>query len=190
MLTKTRRRLWLPAVCAFSVLLPAVALNLRSDRATSSDHPQKSASLHERLRYIVQAASSDIARSSVRDVGGLVTSDLSVIRAVGAALNDRELAALRDRGIPHLRIYDDTPVHSSSPAGTLPETYYPSEVDAQTLQTGGMTGRGVTVAVVDSGLWGNQGPLQFAPSGGRSRVLAQYDVVLAREQPGYYAPPL
>ena len=90
MLTKTRRRHWLPAVCAFGVLLPAVALNLRSDRPTTSDHPQKSAPLHERLRYIVQAASADIARSSVRDVGGLVTSDLSVIRAVGAALDNQE----------------------------------------------------------------------------------------------------
>ncbi len=188
MLTKTRRRHWLPAVCAFGVLLPAVALNLRSDRATTSEHPPRSASLHERLRYIVQGASAASARSAVRDVGGLVTGDLSVIRAVGAALDERELAALRDRRIPQLRIYDDTPVRASSPAGTLPETYYPSEVDARNLQTGGMTGRGVTVAVVDSGLWNTQGPLQYAPSGGKSRVLAQYDVILAREQPGYYAP--
>ena len=66
MLTKTRRRHWLPAVCAFGVLLPAVALNLRSDRATTSDHPQKSAPLHERLRYIVQAASAELGLAAAQ----------------------------------------------------------------------------------------------------------------------------
>src|SRR5580692_6493825 len=162
MLTKTRRRRWLPAVCAVGVLLCAVALNLRGDRTTTSDESPKSASksaslqpsplltnsnravelMPKRLPYIVQGEGAAVVRSAVRDVGGLVTSDLSVIRAVGAAIDDRELAALRDRGVPHLRIYDDTPVHASSPAGTLPETYYPCEVDAKNLHVGAVTGHG------------------------------------------------
>ena len=53
-----------------------------------------------------------------------------------------------------------------------------------------MTGRGVTVAVIDSGLWNQQGPLQSAPGQSHSRVLAQYDVILARQNPHYYLPPL
>ena len=47
----------------------------------------------------------------------------------------------------------------------------------------------MTVAVIDSGLWNQEGPLHSAPGKNNSRVLAQYDVILAREQPGYYAPP-
>ena len=66
----------------------------------------------------------------------------------------------------------------ASSMGTLPETYYPSEVDAANLHVGGMTGRGVTVAVIDSGLWNQEGPLQSAPGTSHSRVLAQYDVIL------------
>jgi serine protease AprX len=83
-----------------------------------------------------------------------VTGDLSVIRAVAAQLDEREMAALRGAGLPKLNVYNDSAVVASS-MGTLPETYYPSEVDAANLQAGGMTGRGVTVAVIDSGL-GNQ----------------------------------
>src|SRR5580692_8564932 len=145
MLTKTRRRRWLPAVCAVGVLLCAVALNLRGDRTTTSDESPKSASKSASLQpspLLTNSNRAAVVRSAVRDVGGLVTSDLSVIRAVGAALDDRELAALRDRGVPHLRIYDDTPVHASSPAGTLPETYYPCEVDAKNLHVGAVTGHG------------------------------------------------
>src|SRR2546430_13739753 len=49
-----------------------------------------------RQDYIVQAESVEIARSAVVRVGGVVTGDLSIIRAVGAALDDRQLP-LRDR---------------------------------------------------------------------------------------------
>ena len=108
-----------------------------------------------------------MARHAVSQAGGIVTGDLSVIRAVAAALNEREVAALRAEPAPQLHVYEDTAVVASS-MGTLPETYYPSEVDAANLQAGGMTGRGVTVAVIDSGLWNQEGPLQNAP-GGNSR---------------------
>jgi len=142
---------------------------------------------HLRHRFIVQSESAERAREAVSRAGGLVTGDLSVIRAVAASLDEREMAALRAEQVPQLQVYDDTAVVASS-MGTLPETYYPSEVDAANLHVGGMTGRGVTVAVVDSGLWNQQGPLQSAPGMSNSRVLAQYDVILARQNPGYYLP--
>src|SRR5271168_3409421 len=120
MITKIRRRHGLQPVCAFGVLLFAIVPNLRSDRAvTSTDAPRSAlmrtspwlprespamARIHKRLRYIVQSNTADAARRAVQDAGGLVTNDLSVIRAVGAALDNRELAALRDRKIPHLQV--------------------------------------------------------------------------------------
>jgi serine protease AprX len=205
-MSKARRGSWLLSVGAFAVLLSAALLIIPSDRTaaplvarvpplrpTASARPAVAAavaSIHARRRYIVQSASTDIARTAVLNAGGVVTSDLSVIRAVGAGLDDGELAALNGQRVPGLQIYEDTPVTASSAAGALPETYYPSEVDASELHIGGVTGRGVTVAVIDSGMWNNQGPLQYAPTGGKSRVIAQYDVILAREQPGYYQSPL
>src|SRR6185312_13826861 len=104
----------------------------------------------ERSPYIVQAASAEIARGAVLKVGGVVTGDLSVIRAVGASLDARELQALHASDIPRLRIFEDTPVKASSITGALPETYYPSEVAARGMQLGGINGAGVTVAVLDS----------------------------------------
>ena len=205
MFTKARRGYWLLAAGACCVLLSAlVALNLRGNRAATRDDAHKLAltrpvmsprpaaaaavsPIHDRRRYIVQSQTADAARSAVQSAGGVVTSDLSVIRSVGAELDSGELAALRDQRSPGLQIYEDTPVTASWGGGTLPETYYPSEIDASGMHIGGVTGRGVTVAVVDSGLWNKQGPLQYAPTG-NSRVLAQYDVILARQQPGYYSP--
>src|SRR6185312_5874940 len=90
--------------------------------------------------------------------------------------SDDEVGALRS--LPGLQVYADAPVGATSVQGTLPETYYPSEVAAKDLQVGGVTGAGVTVAVVDSGLWD-----QSAPGQTSSRVLAQYDVIAASQQP-------
>src|ERR1700722_15044884 len=147
------------------------------------------AAISPRQRYIVQSLSADAARAAVLRAGGVVTGDLSVIRAVAASLDEHEIAALRAEQVAQLHIYNDTAVVASS-LGALPETYYPSEVDAANLHVGGMTGRGVTVAVLDSGLWNQEGPLQNAPGESRSRVLAQYDVILARQNPQYYLPPM
>jgi subtilisin family serine protease len=80
--------------------------------------------------------------------------------------------------VPLLEVYDDAQVHASS-LGTLPETYYPSEIGAQQLHLGNITGTGVTVAVVDSGLWSQHGPDQSAPGQASSRIVAQYDVLAA-----------
>src|SRR5262245_40030683 len=137
-----------------------------------------------RSDYIVQASSVELARRAVEDVGGEIVGELGIIRAVGASLDARELAALREKNVPGLHIYEDGTVGTSSVAP--PETYYPSEVAANTLHEGGVTGRGVTVAVLDTGIWREKGPLQKTSYGRDPRVLAQYDVILAREDPTFY----
>src|ERR1700727_3365516 len=203
--SNTQRNWWLSSVI-FGATLSLTTSNFGTDPtaavaraarigpvrspAPASLPPQRSvAASFARRHYIVQSQSSEMARNAVSVAGGIVTGDLSVIRAVAAALDEREIAALRAEPLPQLHVYDDSAVVASS-MGTLPETYYPSEVDAANLQVGGMTGRGVTVAVIDSGLWNQEGPLQSAPGGSHSRVLAQYDVILARQNPHYYLPPL
>src|SRR5690606_12656929 len=121
----------------------------------------------------------------VTRAGGVITGELDIIRAVGAELDSNELAKLYEMTVDGLRVYDDAAVTSSS-ATAPPETYYPTQVGAATMHTGGVTGRGVTVAVLDTGLWDQKGPLQQSASGRNPRVLAQYDVILARENPGAY----
>jgi serine protease AprX len=140
----------------------------------------------ERSPYIVQAATVDIARSAVLRVGGVVTGELGIIRAVGASLDDDQLMALHAADVPGLRVFQDTEVKASSVTGALPETYYPTELAASNLHVGGVTGAGVTVAVLDSGLWAQHGPLQSSSSGNSGRILAQYDVLLAQQNPSAY----
>ena len=183
MLMSTRRGHWLLALGAVGVLGTVTALTLRSDPAAAPSAARVLVPLPvqsplpvelpatnavERKSYIVQAESAAAARSAVQRSGGAVTADLEVIRAVGATLNGRELSALRHQRNAHLQIYDDTAVRASSAAAALPETYYPSEIDASQLHIGGVTGGGVTVAVVDSGLWNNQGPCSLRPPAARA----------------------
>jgi serine protease AprX len=72
--------------------------------------------------YIVQAAALDVARDAVQAVGGEITHELGVIRAVGARLNESQLAALRQR--PDVRgVFADTTVETacSTCASTVPQ---------------------------------------------------------------------
>ncbi|HSY45196.1 MAG TPA: hypothetical protein VK800_04050, partial [Steroidobacteraceae bacterium] len=159
-----------PPTTQAAVASPAVA-RAAPPRAAPASPASPSAPLAapSRQSYIVQAGSAGEAASAVVRVGGKVTGDLSVIRAVSVLLDARELEALQAANVPGLNVFPDTKVSASSAAGTLPETYYPSEVAAQELQVGGITGTGVTVAVVDSGLWNQHGPDQSAPGRTASR---------------------
>ncbi len=171
-----------PAAHAIASAPPLPAAPFTAARDATAPAPARPLAPTERQSYIVQATSAGEAGSAVVRVGGTVTGDLSIIHAVSASLSDDELEALR-ASAPGLHVYLDAPVAASSVKGTLPETYYPSEVAAKDLQVGGVTGAGVTVAVVDSGLWSQRGPDQSAPGQTSSRVLAQYDVIAASQQP-------
>src|SRR5690606_11000634 len=200
----SRRRCWLSVMAGFCLLLALASL--RPDDAhvaqfgaipagqsqvmhanAQARSPQapveqsaRAAPSGMRHDYIVQASSTHLARQAVERAGGIVTGELGIIRAVGAALDDRALAALWDEPVAGLRVYDDAQVRSSGVA--LPDTYYPVQSGASPLHEGGMVGTGVTVAVIDTGIWRHKGPLERA-SGGTPRVLAQYDAILAREDP-------
>ncbi len=158
-------------------------------RTTGAPLPVHNAPIGVRQSYIVQASSLDLARRAVERAGGIVTGELDIIRAVGAELDSRELATLWNEPVDGLRVYDDATVTTSDTTATPPETYYPTQVGASPLHTGGVTGNGVTVAVLDTGVWQEKGPLQQSSSGRNPRVLAQYDAILARENPQAYSSP-
>ena len=171
---------WRLAAGAITGIL-SLAVLASDDGPRSAVHaPARAAALAQRRQtYIVQGRSAEEAGRAVLRSGGSIDADLSVIQAVSARLEQREVAALRAAPEPSLHVYADAEVRASS-VGGLPETYYPSEVEARKLHLGGVTGTGVTVAVVDSGLWNQHGPDQSAPGEGASRILAQYDVTAAQ----------
>ena len=132
-------------------------------------------------------------------MGGKIEQNLAIIKAVSANLNPRQVARLRKTA--GVRVFEDrslvtegnvlgllSPV--TSPVVTavsslqtptdgsgqllptlLYQTNYPMLVGADTLQQSGITGKGVTIAVLDSGLW--QDPSQNYGS----RLLASIDVL-------------
>lgn len=120
---------------------------------------------------IVQAADAATAAAAVGAVGGTVTHDLAVINAVGARLTASQGRALAARpGVA--RVYSDRALRSN---GHAPTTYYPALSEASRLHAEGITGSGVTVAVLDTGYY----PFASLNENGKTdRVLAQYDAIL------------
>ena len=80
-----------------------------------------------RSDYIVQASSTELARRAVEEAGGVVTGELDIIRAVGASLDARELAALSEKAVPGLRIYEDGAVSASSRGALLLKPTIPAK---------------------------------------------------------------
>ena len=157
-------------------------------------------------RYIVQAADLRSARRDIDRVGAKVLQNLPIINAASADLSPRQVARLRKSlRRPCLRgSFADHRVHGIAgiaqpdhltgghgrqqphdPADgngeLLPtlvyQTNYPMLVGADTLQQAGITGKGVTIAVLDSGLW--KDPAQNYGS----RILATIDVANGGSSP-------
>lgn len=62
--------------------------------------------------------------------------------------------------------------------------HYNSVVGVDALQRNGITGRGVTVAIIDSGLW--DVPALVNDTNGKPRVLARYDAIRNSESDGVF----
>lgn len=152
--------------------------------------------------FLVQAGSSDLASTLVMDVGGQVTSDLSIINGVGALLTDAELLALRTNPAvvaitPNYTVElvgqegPETPetdiVNGTAPAmaaqervykgAQWPSTDYPDVTGADLAWSEGVTGDGVTVAILDTGVGLHPGIFVDADGSLRDRVLAWKDFV-------------
>ena len=107
----------------------------------------------------------------INDMGGKVTHELGIINAVGAELTVKQEAELAASG---LRLY---PAQSVQTAGQpQPDTIYPALVGADVLHVQGITGEGVTVAVIDTGLATSNGLDRKADGDYRGIVL--YDAII------------
>ena len=146
-------------------------------------------------RYVVQSSSAADARQNVTSVGGGVSEELQIINGVSADLNPTQVTKLR--ALPNIRVSEDrqvgtrgsksvvtaVPIAVPSTALALTDgtgvnaktkdyvTNYPFLVNAELVRLRGITGKGVTIAVLDTGIW-TGGADDFSP-----RILANVDFI-------------
>ncbi|MDH3786769.1 MAG: S8 family serine peptidase, partial [Acidobacteriota bacterium] len=137
----------------FVALIALLLVDAPSEKDTSTISTQS---------LIVQGSQ---AAEQVRAVGGEITHELGIINAVVADLTPSQRARLQSSN-PTQRIYENQAVESAGkpdkggstdsggPDKDSPvDTIFPTQVGADLLHSEGITGSGVTIAVVDSGHW-------------------------------------
>ncbi|MDH3804661.1 MAG: S8 family peptidase, partial [Gammaproteobacteria bacterium] len=151
----------------------------------SADAPiEKSATVAATTSYIVQGQSVATVADAVRAVGGEVTQELTIINAVGAQLTETQLSELKAAD-PSIRIHLDGVVEIAGGNGQgIPTAEHPNLIGADQLWDEGITGLGVTVAVLDTGAHRFDG-LKY-DTNGASRILATYVVEFDTEDPSSY----
>ena len=145
--------------------------------------------------YILKGESTEQVAEAVLAAGGEVTHELGIIRSVAANLTESQVDELRiARGI--LRIYGNDavkasgkPVKDSNGGGEEADsgdgiagsayTEFPRLVDADVLHDQGIDGWGITIAVLDSGIYAGPGITQDRY--GMDRLKAVYDATIDHE---------
>jgi len=133
--------------------------------------------------YVVESDSAVHAAQQVAAAHGHVTRSLPIIHGVAARLTAAQLRALERR--PGVTVYADRAVHAAAKATKAtnsPGIAYSAstaapavaaEVGATALQQAGITGKGVTIAVLDTGFTPYAAPYDYDAWG--SRILATVD---------------
>lgn len=124
------------------------------------------------VSVILQGKSLAEMDGAVMSVGGVVTHRFTLIKAVAADVPETALGALRDLG---LRVTLDAEVQSSGPS-RIESSGFPEAVGANELWAKGYTGKGIGVAVVDTGI-GLHPDLLRGINGPARRVVAHYDAL-------------
>jgi serine protease AprX len=146
--------------------------------------PTNAASVHAASSsYIVQARNFTIATVAVDDVGGKITHRLSIINAVAATLTPAQVTTLR---VNHSLTL--TPNGSASVTGSNApvQPYVVEHTQANLLHSSGITGKGITIAFLDTGWW-SQHATQTNIAG-QNVVLQGYDATNAKGTVGVGAP--
>jgi subtilisin family serine protease len=132
-----------------------------------------------RSGYIVEAAGVHRAALAVHRVGGSVTHELAIVHGVSALLSPAEAAQLR--GEAGIEVFADTAVRTQSSKAlpvTTPDIYQRSMMGVNQLAAMGINGKGVLIAVVDSGILQATKLTSLTHDlNGKNRMLAQYDAI-------------
>jgi serine protease AprX len=128
--------------------------------------------------YIVLGKDLHTVQNFIEDVGGSVTHSFSAIQGVSAELSPGQvLRLLRMEGIKS--VTPNTSVTLANNAGNkhIPATDYPDVVGADLVWNQGVSGSGVTVAVVDTGIARHQGVMNAPTSPSQKRLIGWVDFV-------------
>ena len=171
--------------------LAAIAVNKYSHNTLNSANVEIAAELAAEKSYILQGGSAQYLNQLVNQVGGNVSREFPFINAVSAMLTSPQVDKIREMG--GVRVQDDRTVITSSNStapGLLKKlrlnNYVVEQTGADRLHDMNIKGKGVTVAVVDSGanMWGPIGSSLFRDSRNKRRVSLKYDAF--RGHPTYF----
>ena len=134
--------------------------------------------------FIVTGTSLDTVTGAVRRVGGTVVEPFSSITGVVARLSQAEADRLAAQpGIASVFPEGEIVTQSTEEwddsgafVDTSPSTDYPNTTGADRVWAQGITGEGVTVAILDTGI-SNQSGLLNGADGSQSRLVAWVDLV-------------
>jgi serine protease AprX len=132
--------------------------------------------------YLVQGTTAKVAGTAVTRCGGKVTSSLEIIDSVGATLTTDQVTCVKgQKGViavtPNSKVGTSGTFVKDNKTGTAPATDYPDVTGADAVQIAkGITGKRVTVAVVDTGV---------APQDGikASRIVGWADFIDGSKKP-------
>jgi len=119
----------------------------------------------------------------IRQAGGEVTGDLYIIDSLAARLPSNKLDALRALpGVKQVSI-DQTVITAGS---ALPdEIDFPAVIDADQVWANGVTGKGVTVAVLDTGLDQRYTELKFDSAGNKRQLVVVENNQIVQPRDGH-----
>ncbi len=159
-----------PGTVAFAA--PVLAANPAVQSAPTHVAPTAAAAAHAATSYIVQGPSLAVALAAVKNAGGRITHELGIVNAVAATLTPAQAVALR---ADHRLVL--TPNGSATVAGTKApvQPYVVEHTQANLLHASGITGRGVTVAFLDTGWWSQHATQSNIA--GQNVVLQGYDAI-------------
>jgi serine protease AprX len=145
----------------------------------------KTAGLNQQS-VIVQAATTQQAEDLVLKLGGQVTSHLYVINGVGATVPDSALAVMKNAPGVTVSANAHTFLTDVAFEGRAAEktvvTDYPNVIGADLAWQTGITGQGVTVAVIDTGIDFN--PMLGKRADGKKRKLVGWaDFISGSKKP-------
>ena len=135
--------------------------------------------------FIVRGTDLDAVANLITNYGGQVTSELNVINSLGAILPVRAVSKLRAE--PEISAISSNAsvemTDNGKDSNPAPASDYPDLVGADLVWDAGVTGEGVTVAVVDTGLSNHPGLLNKVKGVPLNRIAAWVDFVEGSNSP-------
>ncbi len=138
----------------------------------------------ELTSYIIKGSNLETISSLVTANGGQVTSHLELISSVGALLPENVVTRLLSE--PEITsIYPNASVRMTGQGdiNPAPGSDYPDAVGADVVWEAGVTGEGITVAIVDTGLSNHPGLLNKVNGVTKNKIAGWVDFVDGTKSP-------